>query len=251
MRAVGLTFVVVVTLVAGAGGAVSAQPPETALSPIEVAVACAPPPSLVVPSTPLHIVGAQDTLPRNLLERRDMLVVSGGLQQGMQLGQKYFIRRPVYSHADAKHVDAILTLGWMTVVSLNDTTALGSLDYFCDGVNAGDYLEAYTRPAVPASVERDEITGEPDFSTLGRVVSGVENHMTTGIGKLVLIDRGADQGVAPGARFAVYRDLHKSGMPLTSVGEAVVLSTGKTMSLTRITRSRDAVVAGDYVVARK
>src|SRR5262249_51112476 len=147
--------------------------------------------------------------------------------------------------------EAILTLGWMTVVGLNDTTAIGSLDYFCDGVNAGDYLEPFTRPVVPASAEHDEVLGEPDFTMLGRVVSGVENHQATGIGKLVLIDRGADDGVAPGTRFAVYRDLQRSGMPLTSVAEAVVLSTGKTMSLTRITRSRDAVVAGDYVIPRK
>jgi len=66
----------------------------------------------------------------------------------------------------------------------------------------------------------------------------------------MLIDRGADQGVAPGARFAVYRDVH-AGVPLSSVGEAVVVSIGKTMSLARITRSRDAIVSGDYVVARK
>jgi hypothetical protein len=42
-----------------------------------------------------------------------------------------------------------------------------------------------------------------------------------------------------------------TGVPLTSVGEAVVLTTGKSMSLARMTRSRDAVVPGDYVVPRK
>jgi hypothetical protein len=40
-------------------------------------------------------------------------------------------------------------------------------------------------------------------------------------------------------------------MPLASVGEAVVLSTGKTLALTKITRARDAVLSGDYVAPRR
>jgi hypothetical protein len=72
-----------------------------------------------------------------------------------------------------------------------------------------------------------------------------------GAGDFVLIDRGSDQGVAPGARFALYRDVKMTGMPLASLGEAVVISTSQTMSLTRITRARDAIVRGDYVAARK
>ena len=67
----------------------------------------------------------------------------------------------------------------------------------------------------------------------------------------MLIDRGSDQGVTIGARFAIYRDVRAPGVPLSAVGESVIVSTGKSMSLARITRSRDAVVSGDYVVPRK
>ena len=65
------------------------------------------------------------------------------------------------------------------------------------------------------------------------------------------ITGGTDQGVKPGARFALFRDVKMIGMPLTSVGDAVVISTSSTMALTRITRARDAIVTGDYVVPRK
>jgi hypothetical protein len=67
----------------------------------------------------------------------------------------------------------------------------------------------------------------------------------------VFIDQGSDQGVVPGARFALYRDVGPKGTPLASVGEAVVISTGASLSLTRITRARDVVFAGDYVAPRK
>jgi len=77
----------------------------------------------------------------------------------------------------------------------------------------------------------------------------------------MLIDRGSDHGVMPGSRFAVYRDIGSAAMyrdgggavavPLASVGEAIVITTSATIALTRITRARDAVITGDYVVPRK
>jgi len=67
----------------------------------------------------------------------------------------------------------------------------------------------------------------------------------------VLIDRGTDQGVTAGTRYAIYRDIRSAGMPLASVGEAVVLSTGKTLALTKITSAHDAVLSGDYVAPRR
>jgi hypothetical protein len=70
-------------------------------------------------------------------------------------------------------------------------------------------------------------------------------------GGYVLIDRGTDQGVTAGERYAIYRDIRSAGMPLASVGEAVVLSTGKTLALTKITSAHDAVLSGDYVAPRR
>ena len=39
--------------------------------------------------------------------------------------------------------------------------------------------------------------------------------------------------------------------PATTPVTAVVLSTGKTLALTKITRARDAVLSGDYVAPRR
>ncbi len=241
----------VVAVLVAAAASIGAQAADRPLSSLEVAVACAPPPALDLPSNVPHIARAQDTVPRSLFEPRDLLVVDSGARNGIQLGQKFFVRRPVYAEADRLHPRGILTLGWLSIVAVNDTTAIGSLDHFCGGISRGDYLEPYAAPAVPAGADRDDASGELDFSTLGRVVSGIDKHTTVGVGSLLLIDRGTEQGVQLGARFAVYRDLRTGGMPLTSVAEGVVLSIGKSMSLARVTRSRDAIVPGDYVVPRK
>jgi hypothetical protein len=249
-----LRVVVVIALVVSAASILvvrATQSAEPALTSLEAAVGCAPPPSIEVPATALRVAGAQDTLPRMLFEPRDTVVIGGGTQNGVALGQKYYVRRPIFASGDYRRARGIHTLGWVTVVAVNDTTAIASLDHFCDGIMIGDYLEPYARPVIPAGAEKDEVSGDLDFTALGRVLSGTDDHRTVAIGHLLLIDRGEDQGVQPGARFAIYRDQLKPGVPLTSVGEGVVLSIGKSMALARVTRSRDAVVAGDYVVPRK
>jgi hypothetical protein len=104
---------------------------------------------------------------------------------------------------------------------------------------------------LPANIERDEAPGQPDFTTLRHIVVGNEDRTSVGAGDFVLIDWGTEQGLTAGARFAIYRDVGVSGLPLASVGEGVVISTGSAMALTRITRSRDAVFSGDYVALRR
>jgi hypothetical protein len=106
-------------------------------------------------------------------------------------------------------------------------------------------------PVLPENADRDERTGEPDFSALAHVVIGNEDRLSVGIGDFTLIDQGSEQGLVPGTRFSVYRDVGVPGMPLASVGEGIVITTGDSVSVTRITAARDAVVSGDYVAVRK
>jgi hypothetical protein len=80
--------------IAFSAASASAQPGDAPLSPLEIATACAPPPSLDdAPPHALRIIGSQDPTPRSLFGDRDLLVVSGGTSAGVQLGQQFFIRR--------------------------------------------------------------------------------------------------------------------------------------------------------------
>lgn len=229
---------------------VVAQTADRALTPAEAALACGPPPSLDIPQNPLQVIAAQDTVSRTVYGQHDVLVIGGGTSSGVQLGQQYFIRRALYTNADHSRVHGVATPGWIRIVAVNETTAVASVERFCGAIHQGDYLEPFVIPAV-AAAEHDTAPGELDFNAMGHVLMGADSRTTNGPGDLMLIDRGADQGVVPGLRFAVYRDLRGGNVPLASIGEGVVLSTGKTTALARITRSRDAVVAGDYVVPRK
>src|SRR5437867_3586474 len=177
----------------------AAQADPDALSPLEIAVACAPPPAIGGPQpTAPRVIGAQDTVSRTLFGSGDLLVIGGGTASGLQLGQRFFVRRANrFGTAYGSMAVGIRTLGWIRIVSLNETTAIATIDHVCNGIMAQDYLEAFARPAIPANVEAADFTGEPDFSVLARIVAGDADRSTAGAGDFVLIDWGADRGLAP------------------------------------------------------
>ena len=249
------TGIIAAALVASGARAASAQPAAATLSPLEMAVACAPPPSLAgAPRDALRVIGTQDAVPRTVFGGRDLILIDGGEKAGVHVGQQFFVRRAnrfgmMYGTGGGGR--GVHTLGWLHVVALNESTAIAQVDHLCDAIIAMDYLEPYVAPVVPAGLETADATGTPDFGALGRVIAGDLERATIASGDFALIDRGTVQGVAPGQRLAVYRDLRVAGLPLTSIGEAVVVSTSGSTAVARITSVRDAVRSGDYVAPRR
>ena len=66
----------------------------------------------------------------------------------------------------------------------------------------------------------------------------------------MIIDRGQKDGVAVGARYAVFRNLRVDDVPPVNFAEAIVVSTLDDNALIRITSARDAVTYGDTLVVR-
>jgi hypothetical protein len=250
MRSRG-SLVLSAIVVVGSAAPISAQAP--ALSAAEVAVACAPSLSVVPDRPPVHslaIVGAQDTAPRSLFGARELVVVTGGTGAGVQVDQRYAIRRAhVFGRPSEGQLQTIRTTGWLRIVAANETTSIAQIEQVCDGVFAGDYLEPF---AAPTPVAGGEITSvaDLDFSAMGRVLFGDSERGLAGPGEFMMLDRGAAD-LAPGKRVAVYRDLRTAGVPLAAIGEGVIVSVTNGAPLMRVTATRDAVRSGDYVVAHK
>jgi len=246
--------------------AVHAQPapsPGRALSPEQIANACAPPPMTVaIAPHPFHVIGAQDTVPRAVFAEHDLLIIDAGTAGGMQLGQQYYLRRPVSaaSYPGPQIQRAVITAGWIRLVAANETTAIAAIEHECGAIHAGDYLEPFETPAAPSGTGAEAL-GDPDFGALSRVVFGDDERTIASPGDVMMIDHGSQQGVLPGARLAIYRDVRTTlkdywavstaPLPLASIGEAVVVSASATMAVVRVVRARDAVRAGDYAVPRK
>ena len=256
MRSFWLGRVVLpVFVLSGMVASASAQPAVSqapVLSAAEIALACAPPVDTAGPGNEaLRLMAAQDPIKHTVFGNRDLVVVSGGTNAGVQLGQEYFVRHSGRSMMDMGYhaSPAIRTAGWVRIVAVNDTMAIASVDHTCIEMTANDYLEPYVAPAAVAA-ETDAV-GEPDFTSLARVTSAGYDRQIAATGDFAIIDRGVDKGVTPNMRFAIYRDIGPRGAPLTAIGEAIVISVSKNRALTRILRSNGVVLNDDYAAPRK
>src|SRR5687767_3374580 len=94
MRSRSVLILSAIVVAAHARGVHAQSEPRT-LSASGVAVACAPSLALTpVPADGLRIVGSQDSALRSLFGPRELVIVNGGTQASVQIGQEYFVRRP-------------------------------------------------------------------------------------------------------------------------------------------------------------
>jgi hypothetical protein len=213
-------------------------------------VACADLPTTTVPTPSLQVLAAQAGDRHNVFSPNEVVVLNGGTPHGVRIGNRYFTRRlqPGLEGEPPSPASrgAIRTTGWLTVIAADDRFALARVDYACDNIDGGDYLEPYAEPALPASLPAD---GAPNFTDMGRVLFGVDRRQSFGAGDLANIDRGSAHGVGLGTRVAFYRD-RENGTPLVEMGTGIVVETATDTAKVVVTRARDAVIRGDYVVIR-
>src|SRR2546427_5490066 len=131
------TLAAIALLTRGASPAHALSPADS-LTPLRTPLACAPPPatSSRTPVGKLRVIGAQDSSPRSLFSQSDLLVISGGTEKGMQLGQQFFLRRrsSFGTAAGDRAPRLIRTAGWLRIVAANDVTAIATVEYGCDGI---------------------------------------------------------------------------------------------------------------------
>ena len=205
-----------------------------------------------LPLDVLRVIGSQDPSPKALYGSRDLLIVDAGTGRGIGVDQRYAIRRVITTGQTAPLAPrAVDTAGWLRIVAANETTSIGLVEFACQGIQRGDYLELDAELVLPANLDRADISGELDFTAPAHVMFGEMERLTGGVGDFMVIDAGAEQGVQPGARFAIYRNVNLTGVPLVPVGEAMVVRADPETAVVRLTMSRDAIQRGDLMVPRK
>jgi hypothetical protein len=231
-----------------------AQTPTSVPGPrtlLPAQVLCTDLPVTAVPSQKLLVRAGHNSDGRHGLVAGDVAVLSGGTPDGLTAGQRYLVRRlRAGDRSQAHDVDgygSVRTAGWLTVTAVDQHSALGKIDFSCDSIEPGDYLETFAEPALP---ERVADMAEPRFSESARVLFGADRRANLADGDLFSVDRGRDQGVALGDRFAIYRDRH-DGAPLVYIADAVVMELSEKTSKAVLVMVRDAVFSGDLAFLRR
>lgn len=213
-------------------------------------VSCTDLPTQVVPASALRVVAAQTGSEQMLYAAGATVVLNGGTPQGVMVGQRYFIRHLQLGLTGEPPSPAtpapIRTAGYLTVVAADERFALARIDFTCDAVEAGDYLEPFVDPVVPTVVAAD---GPAQFADLGRVLFGSDRRQTFGAGDLANIDRGTSKGIGIGTRVAFYRD-RQNGTPLVELGVGIVLDVAAESAKVVLVRASEAVISGDYFAVR-
>jgi hypothetical protein len=179
----------------------------------------------------------------------DAVIIYAG--ENVQRGQQFFVRRPILDASRKQpKVGALYgvhTAGWLTVVDVQDMMAVATVTHACDGILAGDYLEPFTSPVLPAPA----LAGAPDYGHPGQIVLADERRQTGYPGLVMLMNRGSDNDVRAGQLVTIYRETLSGLGPIVDVGRATVLRVSAQSSLIRIDSSREAVYLGDLVAIHR
>ena len=215
-------------------------------------VMCTDLPAVARSASTLFVKGGHNTDGHASLYKGEIAVLNRSADDGLKAGQHYFVRRV---HAgptrgfprEGEGYGMVRTAGWLTVMGMDEVNALALIDFSCDSIEVGDYLEPFSELTLPTSADP---LGAPNFDERASILFGTDTRTTFGDGDTLNIDRGTAHGVSPGARFAFYRNV-QWGLPLVYVGDAVVLEQGELTSKVVLVRVKDVVERGDVVVPRR
>ena len=216
-----------------------------------LSLVCAPSITYEVPAVPLRVTGGQSLDVRITAAPGDLITINAGRNNGIQVGQEFFVRRMLKARDQIVSREApgsIRTAGWIRVYAVDDDMSLATIQYACDPIEVGDYLEPF---AMPTAVPRAPKTGKPEKGNYAKILSGNDQRQTFGAGEFIVIDRGRDHGIVPGSQFVVYHDKKEAGNFLFEVADAVAVDVRESSSTLHVTFSRSAVTVNDYVSMRK
>jgi hypothetical protein len=226
-------------------------PSATHLPPDVLALACAPRAVYEAPPRPLRITGGQDDVVRRGYSPGDLVTLNGGTDNGIDVGQEYFVRRVLTTNGSTMSRDnpgSIQTVGWIRVYAVDKQMSLATISYACDTVEPDDYLEPFMLPVVP--IPQPDVP-KPQRSNYARILFGRDGRRSLGTRDFFVIDHGSDHGITVGSRFVVYHDKQVPGNFLYELGEAVAVDVAPESATLQVTLARSAFTAGDYVALRR
>src|SRR5688572_2270292 len=256
MTSRGKSFVVLsaVALLAAASPTHAQRGPAPSspnLSPEVLSLACSPGAALEPPSMSLRVTGGQDSFVRRIHSPGDLVTINAGRNNGIEVGQEYFVRRlqvdrraPVTRDTPA----TIRTTGWIKVYAVDDEMSLVTVTHACDTIEVDDYLEPFKLPVVP-TVSQDR--PKPERDNYGKVIVGSDRRTSFGKGDYFVINRGTDYGIEVGSKVVLYRDKKMDQNFLFAIGEGIATEVKENVATVMVTQSLDAIESGDYVALRR
>ena len=201
---------------------------------------------------------------RRYLGEGETVYLNGGSEQGVKAGDRFVIlktvaRKIVHPDPKAKRKlgDVVQQVGVVRVVTPQAKGSVAVLERCLDAVEVGDHLVRFTEPAnLPLQLRKD--TTDPVRIAPGSatVVYARDDRQNTSIGDMLIVDKGANDGLKVGdvllavrvKTFPVGSDDAKKGPSETTthyVGQVLVVRADGQTATCRVLRSTEEIRLGD------
>lgn len=175
----------------------------------------------------------------------DELAIEGGTINGIEVGRNFVVRRSYRAAGSQGAATAEHTAGLLQIVEAHERTSVAVVVYACDELMRGDVLAAFN----PEPVRAPEPLGTPAYDNAARVLFGDLGQSLGVPRRLMVIDRGRDNGLQAGQRLTLFRR-QRSGAP-SIVGDAVVVAVRFDSATIKVVRAIDAITIGDWAAPQR
>jgi hypothetical protein len=187
---------------------------------------------------------------RGLYGPEDLLAIGAGTADGIDVGRNFVVRRR-FRAADVDRLDRPMfsgehTAGLVQVVEADAATARALVVYACSEILMDDYLHPYE--PVAGWTEHE---GRPDFGRPARVLLPDEGHMFGAPRRLMVIDRGSNDGARPGQRVTLFRRSAFERHRVATIGEGVIVAVTPEWARIRVEHANDVVYVGDQAAPHR
>lgn len=145
---------------------------------------------------------------RNILGDREVVYLSGGEDKGLKADDKLLIvkvrsrnlRHPYASKDDKTTMgDVLEQVGVIKIANVKPKGAVAVIDRSVDVVEVGDYVIPYTEPENILAKPRTDVEGEVTLQEpLATICYTRDDRMNTGLGHMVVLDKGSKDGFQVG-----------------------------------------------------
>ena len=200
---------------------------------------------------------------RQNLGEGEQVYLNGGVNQGVKVGDKFLIleivaRRLMHPTIARKKLgDVIQQIGVVRVVTAQPDGSVAVIERCLDSVQVGDHLVRFVEPAnIPARLRTDLTEPIKIASDSGVVVYSRDAKLSSAGGDMIIIDRGAKDGLKVGdvllaarVRFFPVGSDDQKHPPTESttyyLGQALVVRTDPQSATCRVLRSTEELRSGD------
>jgi hypothetical protein len=222
-------------------------PPRPVLQPVpehDPSAVCGPAKAEGIVQSPGTVRSRRDEVAQKLFGGDEELLIDGGAITGMRVGQNYIVRRrypTALVDRKGKVVMGEHSSGLVQIVSVEDEVATAVVVYACDEMMSGDYLARFdAEPPIPP-----DPMGPPSFDSAARILFADAGQSLGATNRMLVIDRGARDGVRPGQRFTLFRRSRFANTKPVVVGQAVVVTARRESSTVRVEQATDVVFFGE------